>query len=157
MRPVKLLPPYQDIRKVFAISHASFALKGAARLSIFFTEKSWRRNPKAVLLQPVIAGIAQLVEHNLAKVGVASSSLVSRSQKSLSVRGLFLFIPSTLSRLPAPIISYQYNFACQSMNETALIHCRDELNSTSFFQLITPSGSQYSCMNCIVNLLILWA
>ena len=26
-----------------------------------------------------IAGIAQLVEHNLAKVGVASSSLVSRS------------------------------------------------------------------------------
>ena len=27
-----------------------------------------------------IAGIAQLVEHNLAKVGVASSSLVSRSK-----------------------------------------------------------------------------
>ena len=29
---------------------------------------------------PHNAGIAQLVEHNLAKVGVASSSLVSRSQ-----------------------------------------------------------------------------
>ena len=28
------------------------------------------------------AGIAQLVEHNLAKVGVASSSLVSRSKNS---------------------------------------------------------------------------
>ncbi len=28
-----------------------------------------------------IAGIAQLVEHDLAKVGVASSSLVSRSKK----------------------------------------------------------------------------
>ncbi len=28
------------------------------------------------------AGIAQLVEHNLAKVGVASSSLVSRSNDS---------------------------------------------------------------------------
>ena len=28
-----------------------------------------------------VAGIAQLVEHNLAKVGVASSSLVSRSMK----------------------------------------------------------------------------
>ena len=27
----------------------------------------------------VVAGIAQLVEHDLAKVGVASSSLVSRS------------------------------------------------------------------------------
>ncbi len=29
-----------------------------------------------------IAGIAQLVEHNLAKVGVASSSLVSRSSSA---------------------------------------------------------------------------
>ena len=28
----------------------------------------------------VVAGIAQLVEHDLAKVGVASSSLVSRSK-----------------------------------------------------------------------------
>ena len=28
---------------------------------------------------PVIARVAQLVEHNLAKVGVASSNLVSRS------------------------------------------------------------------------------
>jgi hypothetical protein len=28
---------------------------------------------------PGIAGVAQLVEHDLAKVGVASSSLVSRS------------------------------------------------------------------------------
>jgi hypothetical protein len=28
------------------------------------------------------AGIAQLVEHNLAKVGVASSSLVSRSRET---------------------------------------------------------------------------
>ena len=33
------------------------------------------------------AGIAQLVEHNLAKVGVASSNLVSRSK-------LYLFIYS---------------------------------------------------------------
>ena len=31
-----------------------------------------------------IAGIAQLVEHDLAKVGVASSSLVSRSSKKSS-------------------------------------------------------------------------
>ena len=29
---------------------------------------------------PIDAGIAQLVEHNLAKVGVASSNLVSRSK-----------------------------------------------------------------------------
>jgi hypothetical protein len=32
------------------------------------------------LLHAAIAGIAQLVEHDLAKVGVASSSLVSRSK-----------------------------------------------------------------------------
>ena len=32
-----------------------------------------------VKLRAFIAGIAQLVEHNLAKVGVASSNLVSRS------------------------------------------------------------------------------
>ena len=31
-------------------------------------------------IRPLNAGIAQLVEHNLAKVGVASSSLVSRSR-----------------------------------------------------------------------------
>ena len=39
------------------------------------------------------AGIAQLVEHNLAKVGVASSSLVSRSKfsKSRELRGFFVF------------------------------------------------------------------
>ena len=33
---------------------------------------------------PHNAGIAQLVEHNLAKVGVASSSLVSRSKERRS-------------------------------------------------------------------------
>ncbi len=38
------------------------------------------RFPRPDLLAGVsLAGIAQLVEHNLAKVGVASSSLVSRS------------------------------------------------------------------------------
>ena len=37
---------------------------------------------------PIQAGIAQLVEHDLAKVGVAGSSPVSRS-KILSVREVF--------------------------------------------------------------------
>ena len=60
----------------------------------FFCEKIWSIQKKAVLLHPLskkkssvlildckekIAEIAQLVEHNLAKVGVASSSLVFRS------------------------------------------------------------------------------
>ena len=34
------------------------------------------------LKKQVTAGVAQLVEHNLAKVGVASPSLVSRSYRS---------------------------------------------------------------------------
>src|SRR5690606_22738167 len=44
------------------------------------------------------AGIAQLVEHNLAKVGVASSSLVSRSVKPLKRKfeRLFIYIDSFL-------------------------------------------------------------
>ena len=42
------------------------------RLLVFFTENTVR-----------IAEIAQLVEHNLAKVRVASSSLVFRSQRGL--------------------------------------------------------------------------
>jgi hypothetical protein len=40
------------------------------------------------ILRAIHAGIAQLVEHDLAKVGVASSSLVSRS-KSKKPRSLF--------------------------------------------------------------------
>ena len=39
-----------------------------------------------------IAEIAQLVEHDLAKVGVASSSLVFRSSFSLASVGLFSYI-----------------------------------------------------------------
>ena len=59
----------------------------------FFFKKIWSCQKKAVLLHPLsswkafdlyfgvkkIAEIAQLVEHDLAKVGVASSSLVFRS------------------------------------------------------------------------------
>ncbi len=44
-------------------------------------------------IPPHQAGIAQLVEHNLAKVGVASSNLVSRSRISITPRpgGVFRF------------------------------------------------------------------
>ena len=38
------------------------------------------------------AGIAQLVEHNLAKVGVASSNLVSRSKEYIEPHFLRLFL-----------------------------------------------------------------
>ena len=40
----------------------------------------------------MIAEIAQLVEHNLAKVGVASSSLVFRSTKKQSKRTAFFVV-----------------------------------------------------------------
>ena len=40
------------------------------------------QNPTERLNWPTHAGIAQLVEHNLAKVGVAGSSPVSRSPKT---------------------------------------------------------------------------
>ena len=39
-----------------------------------------------------VAEIAQLVEHDLAKVGVASSSLVFRSPKASEKSGAFLFV-----------------------------------------------------------------
>ena len=38
--------------------------------------------PRSQAVSQTNAGIAQLVEHDLAKVGVASSSLVSRSKFS---------------------------------------------------------------------------
>ena len=47
-------------------------------------------------IRPLDAGIAQLVEHDLAKVGVASSSLVSRSKlNKAGVRSSFtgFFVP----------------------------------------------------------------
>ena len=58
--------------KVFALTHCLYKF---AALKFF-----------------IQAGVAQLVEHNLAKVRVASSSLVSRSNPDLIVRsGFFLF------------------------------------------------------------------
>ena len=49
--------------------------------------------PRVLFGTYVIARIAQLVEHDLAKVGVASSSLVSRSQKKhfMKMRCFFRF------------------------------------------------------------------
>ena len=47
-----------------------FHFRGAAKISAIFQRK--------------IAEIAQLVEHDLAKVGVASSSLVFRSKQNAS-------------------------------------------------------------------------
>ena len=40
-----------------------------------------------VIVATIVAGIAQLVEHDLAKVGVASSNLVSRSNTPVSPGG----------------------------------------------------------------------
>ena len=40
----------------------------------------------------IYARVAQLVEHDLAKVGVAGSSPVSRSQKVLIFKAFFFFV-----------------------------------------------------------------
>ncbi len=46
---------------------------------------------KSIIFAVTIAGIAQLVEHDLAKVGAASSSLVSRSENRKSKASFFYF------------------------------------------------------------------
>ncbi len=48
------------------------------------------------------AGIAQLVEHNLAKVGVAGSNPVSRSIKKRSAISGLINIPKKKKRLVPP-------------------------------------------------------
>ena len=57
----------------------------------YHTGKYWflnkSKSSNLLIINP--AEIAQLVEHNLAKVGVASSSLVFRSQKAVSDDCLF--------------------------------------------------------------------
>ena len=52
-----------------------------------------------------IAGIAQLVEHDLAKVGVASSSLVSRSETRKPVEIPAFFMDIVVSNQVAYILS----------------------------------------------------
>ena len=67
----------------FAPAGQRCALSKAAILPFCRRISNLTRNPLAFRIsrQPK-AGIAQLVEHDLAKVGVASSSLVSRSNSS---------------------------------------------------------------------------
>ena len=69
------------------------------------TIMSWEfESPSLHIHQPVIAAIAQLVEHDLAKVGVASSSLVCRSSFITSRKRVSEVYPSeTLSFLSSPL------------------------------------------------------
>ena len=63
-----------------------------------------RKNGIALSLKNNFAEIAQLVEHNLAKVGVASSSLVFRSREEITF-GWSLFLLRKVSfatRFPLP-------------------------------------------------------
>ena len=67
------------------------------------------------------AGIAQLVEHNLAKVGVASSNLVSRSKfekPRAGSRGFFLYNVSNRGNLASPLAEWQsgYAAACKAVD-----------------------------------------
>ena len=49
------------------------------------------------------AGLAHLVERHLAKVEVASSSLVARSKNALAFAGAFLFLSCRKNSLPPPM------------------------------------------------------
>ncbi len=62
---------------------------------------------------PDKAGIAQLVEHDLAKVGVASSNLVSRSISSYA-NLLFKFTEQT-SKLVSSVALACYSFRCSGV------------------------------------------
>ena len=63
------------------------------------------RNRKVVVVSSsIFAEIAQLVEHNLAKVGVASSSLVFRSKWERQLQAVFFHfaMPETMARTERP-------------------------------------------------------
>ena len=75
-----------------------------------------RKNGIALSLKNNFAEIAQLVEHNLAKVGVASSSLVFRSTEVIRNDGLFSYISmgyaasARLCRYSGRILTLQQTF-----------------------------------------------
>ena len=65
----------------------------------------------------VYARVAQLVEYDLAKVGVAGSSPVSRFIKALYLQGFFLIVLHfVLHRL-----KMIYDFSCE--NRVVIFHC----------------------------------
>ena len=81
--------------KIWVGFKSSYILNGYVRAVIIVVKKIYNSltglktlwhnvylDKKSLAVKPH-AGIAQLVEHNLAKVGVASSSLVSRSRTLL--------------------------------------------------------------------------
>ena len=68
--------PCRRVEKaVLCHSRADFG-RGRCKLTVMLVDTV----PDLLKIRHLTAGIAQLVEHNLAKVGVASSSLVSRSK-----------------------------------------------------------------------------
>ena len=82
----------------FGIYHTK--MKKKAHFLHFFSQNIWSVQKKAVPLHSLsvesdvlthFAAIAQLVEHNLAKVGVASSSLVCRSIEMSRTQFLLCF------------------------------------------------------------------
>ena len=73
-----------------------FGAASAKKSEICFTES--RQKPE--IFDTKIAEIAQLVEHDLAKVGVASSSLVFRSPKSRLSSGFFVSERKSRNRMP---------------------------------------------------------
>ena len=78
--------------RLFVFNSATAIRSGHGNLVVCNFEKS-------IIFAVTIAGIAQLVEHDLAKVGAASSSLVSRSaiKKAPHAGRLFFDCAATLT------------------------------------------------------------
>ncbi len=60
------------------------------------------KHGKPVIIKPAVAGVAHLVERHLAKVEVASSSLVARSNKPLTDVSGFFYCPGFDENEPLP-------------------------------------------------------
>ena len=74
--------------------------------------KSLARKGVWVQVPPVVrqAEVAQLVEHDLAKVGVASSSLVFRSPRPLRDAKAFLFWVKKALQVVVGLVTYERTF-----------------------------------------------
>ena len=84
-----------------------------------FSKKGIDKFEISVIIHPVDAGVAHPVERHLAKVEVASSSLVARSIKPLSFRQRFFFLYATISYKLMDTPSSQQNTARCCRNPAA--------------------------------------
>src|SRR5690606_22348400 len=77
---------------------------------------------RITIFVPPSAKVAQLVEHNLAKVGVASSNLVFRSKEVVSKKGSNLFYFRLISNFFHRFIKYDFSYFSINAPELRINH-----------------------------------